>query len=1494
MESFTPNPGPPGTETTGNILKNLGFRHSEALRQALASGPTFTFESKSARGGLPSLARPQAVAEAMNLTPAPETGAEPAKAEPVVPDLRRDFAGLIGLPDAPWPEPQTAETESLIEPLALSSTVEDVSLPVPAEPVRSPGFMNLPAMTFAPMPGLAAFAKREPETGTGAGEAAGDDLVLAPESLADLEPPPPSLPDRLSLSHGEARGVETEPVPAAPLAAPPFSPPPFHEDFTAPASQAMVPVPVEASGDSEAPVAAGCAPSLASASEAPQSQSVDDFARAGSILGPQSAQGPEVMAVSTQSLPWPAEPPSPQLVTGESMSSLPAIAPEGVTRSITVEPEVRFDVSNVDDVTWGMVAQRLAPEAGSETPAPAPLAAEAPPPAAPELSTVVEAIEGPPPLPADFAWPSFTPQSASEATEAPVVEPAAPWAQADPGPVGAAVEESVAPAVPPVQAPAVELPLAASSFPAGLEKAPVPVSMPRPQPAAAALPFSLLGSMEPVVTAKAAPSQASVPTPVAPVPAEIVPPPPASPAPELSAVASTPTPTPTPSISAAAPVESISVIAPEPDPAPAPEPAPAAEAAPLSPLVVRASLAALPLLGGSPKASAPVAPLSASEPIQEVKPSIEVAASSLPALAPIPALAPAKASPTPSTGLAQEPSLPALSSAPAVAEGWCGFQAPVLPEAAQQPPAEGLPADEVPAGTAPAGGQGDLLARSQWLASLARNRRPAPEEVKAPPAPVGPPPDSFMPGFGETLLRPQPVSEFPRSSEGPAVSSLFPSVPPTAPAQARPPAAAAAVPLAKEEDSDAEVLSLACPECRKSLNLRRSHLGVKGSCVWCETPIVAIEDDGDVVLQRFFRSQRGDTGIAARPEAAEATTEVQVESSLDSPPPAAVAPAPVSAPVVAEPPSAVVPLPAAPAWGSISAPQTPATPVQDDFIDPWKLKLQSLDQAAEADKEEPEAGRPLSFLDLLPSVPEGNSSGDLEAATPAPATEALASPGPKATLPGLSTNPAEPISLDALPAGDSPGPPEAVSKWATRFGSLPAASVASPATTPAPVVSAAGLTSLPKLGPVGDEVARPLPFDLKQLVGSSPGMAPAPAPMAAEPSAPAIPAAAPAEAAPASACWPGGVGKPAANPLSGWPGNFGNFKVPSMPDAAPSSASAVDAAPAVAPAPPATPQETAKPEPALAPVPAAPAVLPFQSVAPAGAPAAGSEGKGHWEQALADWASNVSSNAAPSGEAAPVATLSTKTSALPQNFSLPGGGLSSFSRSKFPGMEFPPAGSGGDPAKPVEPCFPQPAGASLAPGPVMSGFAPAASSPPPAAPPSPLSNEAPAAAPAAQAEAAPSQTGSDDPFAFRPAPSQDSKGKKSPVVPLLLLVVVLGGTGAGGYLTKDSWFPWLSSQSWWPGASEAPAVPSISPPAPQPVTEAPPAAPKPAPAVEAVAPAPSAAASIPVEAQAPTPAPAPAAETVVAPVVPGAAPVIVEPAAPPAPSSGETGAVPAP
>ena len=57
-------------------------------------------------------------------------------------------------------------------------------------------------------------------------------------------------------------------------------------------------------------------------------------------------------------------------------------------------------------------------------------------------------------------------------------------------------------------------------------------------------------------------------------------------------------------------------------------------------------------------------------------------------------------------------------------------------------------------------------------------------------------------------------------------------------------------PEASQAEGPDETLHLQCPECRGSLVLSRRHLGIEGTCVWCQTPIVAAESasDGQVCI----------------------------------------------------------------------------------------------------------------------------------------------------------------------------------------------------------------------------------------------------------------------------------------------------------------------------------------------------------------------------------------------------------------------------------------------------------------------------------------------------------------------------------------------------------------------------------------------------------------------------------------------------------------------
>ena len=57
-------------------------------------------------------------------------------------------------------------------------------------------------------------------------------------------------------------------------------------------------------------------------------------------------------------------------------------------------------------------------------------------------------------------------------------------------------------------------------------------------------------------------------------------------------------------------------------------------------------------------------------------------------------------------------------------------------------------------------------------------------------------------------------------------------------------------PEASQAEGPDETLHLQCPECRGSLVLSRRHLSIEGTCVWCQTPIVAAESarDGQVCI----------------------------------------------------------------------------------------------------------------------------------------------------------------------------------------------------------------------------------------------------------------------------------------------------------------------------------------------------------------------------------------------------------------------------------------------------------------------------------------------------------------------------------------------------------------------------------------------------------------------------------------------------------------------
>ena len=53
-------------------------------------------------------------------------------------------------------------------------------------------------------------------------------------------------------------------------------------------------------------------------------------------------------------------------------------------------------------------------------------------------------------------------------------------------------------------------------------------------------------------------------------------------------------------------------------------------------------------------------------------------------------------------------------------------------------------------------------------------------------------------------------------------------------------------PISEAPSQTDETLRLLCPTCGGGLNLKRRHLGVAGQCVHCESPLMAVEEDGEI------------------------------------------------------------------------------------------------------------------------------------------------------------------------------------------------------------------------------------------------------------------------------------------------------------------------------------------------------------------------------------------------------------------------------------------------------------------------------------------------------------------------------------------------------------------------------------------------------------------------------------------------------------------------
>lgn len=1096
MEPPTPNAGSAKPEPFGKVLESFGFRHSAALRKSLAGGKWE--ESLVESSGDSRQPRPLAVEEALALsaTVSPLTlPGSPLESKEIERGLTPALDGQIA----------TSKNTSLEKEDLAADVVEDENEGVVLTP---PGFEDFGFELFKEpiRSGMVAIVETAP---TAVASSPRDEAgsLTKDQMVAPLVPP--LLVERLASADVESVSERT-----------PSGPPPLPESLT------------ESLDDFQA--ARGTV-----YGEAPVSGSGEADKQA--LLSPPVMQAPPLLLPAVGNFT-----PAPQ----------PAIMQES-PRLVTVGPEVRFDIANVDDLSWGMVAQRLSPEANSggfssptnsdalskEDPLPLPV------PAGTSFSTPA------PELPSAMAD-TPVPDSSEGSTKVPIPE--------EPGP-------------PPLPA---DFPMAASVPPSG----PIQIGLPLP------LAVNLLGSKEPMVSARARPASAQVASP------------PVSAFPSVPVTVQTPAPvtptlvTPTPeapSPEAPSPMAPTGILPTAPPPIAPSEPAvaaPSLQSSPtdpadgtavpkkLSPLEALLAMPKLSGLGSSQpsglKMEAPSAPFSGKRP----------------ALAALPLLNPGIAAPTVTgTPLPPDDESPDQTTVP-FSGAWESFTTPSAPaeESAKarsldQAETDSVPLEPVAAEVPPLPQGDDLLARSQWLASLARHRRPPVTESpqgesamedadsaspteESPfaefPKASSPLAGAALRGFGETLLTPP-------TSPGPFLVDEIPASP--APVKT-PPAA---------DVSDPQVLDLMCPECQQPLNLRRDNLGVKGSCVWCETPIVAIEDDGEVILQRFFRGGTSPT--------------VPVQPSVPL-----VVPAPLSLTGQVLQPAASLPI------VGMDSPKTEE--IQEDFINPWRVKLPNIDGL---DDEGNDTHPQVGFLDLVPEAAPQLAD--------AVAEEAVSGPEP--------ASPIGPISLDAISVSDTPGAPEGTSKWAARFGSVPAASVATP-----PM----GHSGLPKLGISGEEIARPLPFDLKQMLGAS-AISPPPAPIVppAEDAEPTPPT----ESLPLAGSSPLLKGLPSFGPQSGWGRGFGG-NVAASPTPPIEAGSLEDAS-----------QEVSSAVSSGGDHQASSVDIPVQ--------------KDPWEKALSDWAANVTKISQPAGSPDDVE----EALEPPQDFPLPGGGLASFKSIPLPAAE---------------------------------------------------------------------------------------------------------------------------------------------------------------------------------------------------------------------------------
>ena len=82
---------------------------------------------------------------------------------------------------------------------------------------------------------------------------------------------------------------------------------------------------------------------------------------------------------------------------------------------------------------------------------------------------------------------------------------------------------------------------------------------------------------------------------------------------------------------------------------------------------------------------------------------------------------------------------------------------------------------------------------------------------------------------------------------------------------------------------DSDLLLLSCPKCDGQLALREEHIGVEGSCVWCDAPIVAGRSGGDRSVKVFAIATETEAKVespeARPPEASSPEEEEETQST---------------------------------------------------------------------------------------------------------------------------------------------------------------------------------------------------------------------------------------------------------------------------------------------------------------------------------------------------------------------------------------------------------------------------------------------------------------------------------------------------------------------------------------------------------------------------------------------------------------------------------------